>query len=190
MNQSRSAILVSSLVSKVQLIIGAVLAFVFGLTFLMSIFVPELRDGTLAVVSFIFMAGGVWLLRAGSKRGRMIKLFKSYVARLSSDPTRSIDSLAASLGESPDAVKRNLEYMIKRNYFSQAYIDVSNNTLVLSQPSQSKMVPPPTAVSQAQPTEQPVTEFSTASCKGCGATNTVPKNTVATCEFCGSQLTA
>jgi len=59
-----------------------------------------------------------------------IKLYEIYSANLASDPNHSIETLASVQNTSVDTVKRNLQQLINRGYFKDAYIDHQRNRLV------------------------------------------------------------
>ncbi len=182
MNSSKAAIVISGIIEKVQLIAGIVITFIFGITAIACI-----GDNNSPVdekiVMFIFTAIGILLIIFSIKRKKLIKNFRSYVQRLSVDPTCSIENLASGLGTSQDVVKKNLEMMIKKRYFSNAYIDTKNNRIVFSKASEQK-----TNTSEAHQSNEPKIEYITVTCKSCGGINKMAKGTVGECEYCGSPL--
>lgn len=194
-NKSKTKIIVSSIIEKVQLILGiAVLAF-FGLMTVAGLSDEELRAQTFFVVLMIIMdLIGVLLIVLSRLRHKLIKNFKKYVALLSNDPSGSISNLASSLGTSEDVVTQNLEKMIKKQYFPNAYIDKGQNCILF--PNRDAVAGMDDPVQRADeplnaPQEAPVATaapMTTVICKGCGGVNTVPKGHVAECEYCGSAI--
>ena len=191
-NQTRTKLILSTIVEKVQLILGIVIVLFFGLMTVAGLTDEELSaDKAFIVVMIIIDLIGVILIVLSAIRHRLIKNFKKYVELLSNDPTGSIPNLAAALGVGEDVVVKNLEKMIKKKYFANAYIDRNQNRVCLpnreTAPSAQEGVPHVTVpnTSQAAPAADQMT---TVICPGCGGVNTVRKGCVAECEYCGSSI--
>lgn len=147
MNKSKSAIVLSTIVEKIQLIVGIFLAIIFGACTIISIAEPLLGASGFLVFCIIVDAISVILIVFSRKRHNLIRDFKSYVAILSNDPTGSIENLAASSGTSVDVVKKNLQKMIDRKYFYNATIDHSSNCIILPNRKDYQTVNRPVATS-------------------------------------------
>jgi len=180
MNSSKAAIVVSQIIEKLQLISGIIITILFGITLIASIGDKKAGAG-ITITMFVITALGVLLIVFSRKRKKLINDFKTYVQRLSADPTGSINNLAAGLGTSQDVVKNNLNMMIKKRYFSNAYIDTENNRVVFSVVSEQQQTNAPKA-------SQSNIEYITVTCKSCGGINKVIKGTVGECDYCGSPL--
>ncbi len=180
---SKSAIIISSIISKLEIVVGGLLTFFFGIGLIGCLTDESLNSAGTIIVILVLLLLSIFLLYRGIRRGRMIKLFKSYVTRLSTDATHSIDLLAEGTGTSVDVVKRNLQQMIKKRYFANAYIDTQQNRIVFPQQATIK-----TSVSAEPSAAGPDTEYETVTCKGCGAANKIAKGSGGECEFCGCQL--
>ncbi|MBU5484136.1 hypothetical protein KQI86_07320 [Clostridium sp. MSJ-11] len=168
-----------------QSIIGWALAIMFGLMSLVGL--TQIEEGIDVAVLIFCLAltiYGVSLIKKAKKRKNLIRLFKTYSARLASDPTKSIDLLATSTGVTVDVAKKNITEMINRGYFTNAYIDLNRNCLVFAGETQ----PVQQANTMKTPNNQPQQEYITVTCGGCGATNKVIKGTVGECEYCGTQI--
>lgn len=179
--KSKVGIVASKTVSFIELIIGIVLVVFFGIGGI-GAFVTSSNFGiTELVISFIFAMIGVYLIFCYIKINKLIKTFKNYVSFLSTDPTGSIDTLASNLFKSPSDVKVELQKLIDKNYFVNAYIDNSRNCIVFPQ-------------KELRASNENVDEsFSTAEiveykCNGCGAVNIIRNDNIAVCEYCGSEL--
>lgn len=131
MSKSKAAIVVSHIIEKVELVVGGLWTVFFGLVILVSIQDDLLNNPATLIVFLMIGAIGVWIFVRGMKRRKMRLQFKKYVTKLSSDPTASLDNIAASSGTSVDVAKKNLEYMIKNKFFSNATLDEDNNTIIL-----------------------------------------------------------
>ena len=135
---------------------------------------------------FLVLLGlGILQIVRGTRRKRLIALFKEYAARLSNDPGRSMEKLAAAMGVSIEKAKKNLLKMIRVGFFVNAYVDSSRNILEFAResvPDQGSAVPTQQAESAS--------EYACVSCPGCGAKNKIEKGSVGKCEFCNSYLSA
>jgi len=73
---------------------------------------------------------GLLSLFSGARNKKLAKLSRQYIARLTVDPFQSIDRLAMNIGSSPSSVKKNLQRVLKKGFFRNAYIDENHNRLV------------------------------------------------------------
>lgn len=126
----KSKIVLGTIISKIQIILGILITGFFGLGLIGCI--GQKNSVSVIVVIIVFTALGIWLILKGVKKGRLIKRFKQYVAVLSGDPLRSLDNLAATLGEGFDSVRRNVEQMIKQGIMANAYINRDTNCIVFA----------------------------------------------------------
>lgn len=177
MNSSKVAIVTSRIVMLIQFIVGGALAFFCGLAALVSMF-DNVKDGVgMILFAWLVTLAGVLIFNGGLKRKKLIKDFKRYVAVISSDPTGSIENIARSLNTSQDVVLKNLQKMIDKKYFINAYINQELNCIVIN----ARTTP---AAAQTGSGEA----YVTVTCKSCGGINKIPKNGVGECEYCGSPI--
>lgn len=191
-NQTKTKLILSTIVEKVQLILGIVIVLFFGLMTVAGLTDEELSsDKAFIVVAIVMDLIGVLLIVLSAIRHQLIKNFKKYVALLSNDPTGSISNLASALGTEKETVIKNLDKMIKKKYFANAYIDRDQNRLCFPNREQAPLTG--TAphqrelnVPQSAPAASP--QMTTVICRGCGGVNAVQKGCVAECEYCGSSI--
>ncbi len=176
--KSTSTIIINSVISKIQIIIGAFLIFMFGGTFLYITIDKWKIMRSIQIAFAILTMVAIIIFLKGLKRSKLIRLFRCYSPILSADPIHSLGQLASSVGSSMDAVKKNVEEMIKRGFFINTYIDYSNNCVVFSNGE---------TVNFTVNTQMKL-EYSSVICKGCGASNKVLLGSVSECEYCGSLL--
>lgn len=195
MNKSKVAIVVSKTVSVVQMIIGVVCLLFFGIVTIGMMADNTMDAGTKGisiVICLAFDALGIWLIVLSIRKNRLIKEFKKYVGAVSNNTDGFIPDIAMSLGTSENIVKRNLELMIKKKFFVNAYIDKNTNCIKIInrqnanvnavQHNNSNQQPSiPSTVSQA-------VEMVTVKCSGCGGINTIQKGAVGECDYCGSAI--
>lgn len=175
---SKTAIVIGKLIEKIQLIAGIAILIIFGVCTVMLPFMPENR--TVGFVIFCIIADilGILLIMLSRKRKKLISTFKNYVNIISGNTSGSIANLAEVTGTSQDIVMNNLELMIKKGYFANAYIDRETNCIVLKANNSSKK----------ETNESMQSEYVTVTCKCCGGINKIEKGKVGECDFCGSPL--
>lgn len=195
MNKSKVAIVVTKTVSIIQMIAALSILFFFGVGTLLCIFDADTRaTGGVAVLimCLIFDALGIWLFRQSIKKSKLIKEFKKYVSAVSNNPDGYIPDIAASLGTSEDVARKNLELMIKKKFFVNAFIDKNSNCIKILNRQNTGVVNQQrvntnintninTSVSQAA-------EMVTVKCSGCGGINTIRRGEVGECDYCGSSI--
>lgn len=196
MNNSKVAIAVSKTVSLIQMVGGIILVFLFGLCSIMYLTDKEYAADTgigFLITCLIITGIGVWLIILSRKKSKLAKEFKKYVAVISQDSNGYIPDIAAALGISEDVVKNNIEQMIKKKFFSNAYIDRNSNCIVIASKQAVQKATTPVnnfANAQAVPTYNaaPSVEMVTVKCNGCGGINTIAKGQTGECDFCGSAI--
>ena len=189
MNNSKAAIVISQIIEKIEMLCGGLWFALMALVALVCMF-DESADGAGVIITiWIFAFIGAWVFTKGRKRKKMRQIFKNYVAQLSVDPTGQIENIAAATGTSVDVVKKNLQFMIKKRFFTNAYIDENNNQLVLPVMAQKPIQPQDNSINQNDQTAiSPDKEYVTCNCPNCGGINRIVKGMVAECDFCGSPL--
>lgn len=196
MNKSKVAIAASKTVSFVQVLAGIAIVFMFGLCTIMYLTDTEFSADTgvgFLIFCLVLDALGVWLIVLSRKKTKLIKEFKKYVAVVSSDPDGYIPDIAASLGTSEYVVKKNLELMITKKYFANAFIDQNQNCIIIASKQNNTVSTAPQPQTHAtayasSPVTSKAIEMMTVKCKGCGGINTIQKGTIGECDFCGSSI--
>ena len=177
---SERAIKKLRLTAALQKIAGWPMALFAGLvTILGLVQIHETTDAVMTALFAAFTAVGVLLIASGRKKGRLIRTYREYSARLSGASEASLDMLASNTGAQPETVARNIHEMISRGLLTGFYIDTRQNRLVRQGP------PPGTQAAASAP---PETEYITVTCKNCGAANRIAAGSAGECEYCGSEI--
>lgn len=189
MNHSKVAIVVSQIIEKIELILGGLWTFFFVFGFIACIFDDMEGRIPVAITMGVLAAFGVWVFLCGRKRKKMRLEFRKYVAHLSGNPTGSLDRIAAASGTSVDVVKKNIQFMLKKKFFPNAYLDEANQRLVLpSMTNRESAAAPVTHHAAAQGQAQEEVVYNTCNCPNCGGVNRIARGMVVECDFCGSPL--
>ncbi|WP_407309888.1 hypothetical protein [Desulfosporosinus sp. SB140] len=93
-----------------------------------------------------------------------------------------IDEIASTTSQSIDFVKKDLQIMIARKLFENAYLDLSTNELIINLQNR---VEPELLDDEFQDVDEDV---ETVTCSGCGASNSKQYGVASSCEYCGSPL--
>lgn len=115
----------------------------------------------------LFGTPGVLLLYISNRIKKKSEKFKRYIAIIVNGQEYMLDHIASATHTPYDIVKKDLQEMINKNYFSGAYINESTREIII------KKHAAPTAMIK---------------CSCCGANNLIVGN-IGECEYCGSKLT-
>lgn len=191
MNESKAAIIVATIVEKIQVAAGIVILFLFGICTIMAFTDSKLASGGGLVIFIAFDLLGIALIFLGRKRHRLIRDFRQYVTILSNDPTGSIPNLAAVTGTPVEKVRENLEQMIAKRYFPNAVIDQGLDCVVFpgrvsgqNGASVSGMEEAGAAAGSGQEEGNTVA----ITCKCCGGVTVLVKGQSGECEYCGAPI--
>ncbi len=167
MNKSKAPIAVSKLIGVIQMFWGIFFAFCGGMCTIMYLTDAEFREEVGAgflITCLIMLAMGIMLIMFSRKRKKLVLEFKKYVAAISTNPTGSIEKLATSVGTPSDIVKKNLDLMIKRKFFVNAFINLETNCIIIGNTEnnismqQTQQAPQTQPTPQASRTQQPTTQ--------------------------------
>lgn len=192
MNDSKVKIAVSKTVSFVQILAGVAILLWFGLCTIIYLtdkeFAAEVGVGFL-IFCLVLDALGVWLIVLSRKKTKLMREFKKYVAAVSNDADGFIPDIAISLGTSEEVVRKNLELMIKKKYFANAFIDYRTNCIKIANRHDTVAnAAQQTQVNLGVHTAPMAAETVTIKCRGCGGINTIQKGAVGVCDYCGSPI--
>ena len=175
MKTSKAAIVVSATVGKAATIIGIILLIISAP--LLIVFFTDLQgDGAIEAL-FIFVIPtiviGLLFIRKGSQIKHRIKRFKSYVSLISVSNITSFDGLASHTAKDVAFVRTDLQKMIHKKFFTNAYLDLVANKIHIGVNG-----------SGTPQTSNPPTEL-LSECRNCGARRTSHSQF---CEYCGSAM--
>ncbi|MCL2392249.1 MAG: hypothetical protein FWC66_06515 [Oscillospiraceae bacterium] len=182
MNTSKVAITTSIIFGKIASIVGYTLG---PISLFLVIFALVDLHAVGAVVALVFflllLALSVFLIIKGAQTKRRIKRFRQYISLISVHHMTSIDNIAANTSQSAAFVRSDLQQMINKKFFCNAYIDALTNEIVIGGTATN-------VASQASNISAPQGQLRVTTCVGCGATNSVIEGQVAKCEYCGSPI--
>ncbi len=166
MEESNKAIRVSQIIERIQIILGMSFAVFMMIVAVYAMF-DEVEDGVgIIIVIWMLSLLGLWMYFCGHKRRKMRLEYDKYMVHFLDDDAYSLTNLAALTGTKVEIVKKNIEYMIQRKFFDNAYIDEEKNCLVF-------------------PLEK---NNDTCKCPNCGGVNKVVRGVIIECDYCGSYI--
>lgn len=178
---SKPAVAISNLIALIQRLLGIFLLFIFGICTISYIFDKEYRSENgidFLIFCLIFLLIGFVLVRSSAKRKKLAREFKKYVSVISTEPTDSIARIADVTGKTMEEVTKNLELMLKRNFFVNAHINYAEKSIVFgSGPGQNFGM-----------TQMPQIEYVSFSCKYCCGVSEGIKGQPQKCKYCGMIL--
>ena len=132
----------------------------------------------------LFGGGGVAVFFVARNMKRNGEKYKKYIAIVINQGHTAIDNIAAMANVSYHMALEDLQRMINLGYFSNAFINHANRTIVFGQNTTSPVTHPHHGVSAAPPAEH--FQRIATPCTACGANNTLAARQMGECEYCGS----
>lgn len=182
MKGSEAVVAINIVIGVVQIVFGVLFA-VFGLFCLLTM---NGIDGADIFLVLVFGGGGIWMLIAGIKRQKLIKLFKQYKAIIANSLNGSVANIARTTGAAENIVMKNLQKMIDKKFFNKAYIDLKSGCILFQDQQQRAQGTQNSA--PVRQSGQPGIQMMTVTCKGCGGVNRIAKGQVGECEYCGAPV--
>lgn len=205
MRNTKAVIITNKIFSVILLLLSIVILVFFGL---MTIFyitdasIAETGGTTLFVIILLFDFLGILLFIQSRKRKKLVNGFRTYVSAISNDSEGSISNIAASLGMSEELFSRDIESMINKKFFTNAYIDKDSNRIIISRSQYNEGYQVNTDYAEHNDFifENDVDETSSdfkvkkapealsVKCKNCGGLNAIVSGQVRECDYCGSSI--
>jgi len=157
-------------------VFGYTLVFIFGLTLLFG----KLKDAPSIISVIIFIILGTLLIICGIKTKKRIQRFNTYISIISLENQTSLENIASSCSQSIDFVTNDLQTMINKKFFINAYINKNTNDFVMKN---KNIIGENNTAKKAEKLET-----RTVTCKNCGASNNITSASAVECKFCGSKI--
>ncbi|MCL2812760.1 MAG: hypothetical protein FWD25_12845 [Clostridia bacterium] len=138
-------------------------------------FVPR----AVLVFFLLVLALCFFCIAKGAQIKRRTNRFRHYVSLVSLQNMISLDDIANSTSKPVDFIKKDLQKMIRKRYFSNAVLDLATNRIIIC-PSTLPVSPLARTWAVSPP------EYEVFQCLGCGAKGKKQKGLVGYCDFCGS----
>jgi len=132
-------------------------------------------SGTLGMLFFV--GAGISLVYIGKKTSLKSIKYKKYINIIINKHVTSIATIASAIPVSLDVAIKDIQDMIDKGFFENAYINYDLNEIALSH-----------AVGVDTQVKNHKVEMVVVSCNGCGANNKIKKQEVESCQYCGSLI--
>lgn len=166
----------ASLTSGKKTIVWGWIIFTIGALGSCGIIDQRSMDGATGTLFFVF--AGLALVFVGRTSAKKAVKFKKYIKLIVNEGLRSIPTIAAAIPSTHAEATQDIQEMIKKGFFMDAYINFSTDKLVFIREEEKE-----TTLQSNMLTNQLVV-----SCGGCGANNKVANGQVAECQYCGSLI--
>ena len=201
MNLSKVVVVANSTIGNALYIFGGIFTFfpLFG-------FIVFAIQGNInindVILLLVILAASVSSIVKGTQIKRRVDRFKQYVSLISREKINSIDQIAVATNQSADFVRKDLQKMIDKRFFANAFIDTATNNIIIvggqtapETSTNTEYTAPPSASVQNLARTAPVLSqnvvqatMEAVDCSGCGASATKLKGTQSSCEYCGSLI--
>ncbi|HCC35454.1 MAG TPA: hypothetical protein DEQ02_07410 [Ruminococcaceae bacterium] len=142
-------------------------------------------EGSVFIMSSLFIAGGVLLLRKVSHTKKLSAKYKKYLDIIVNQNVCGLDNIASAVGLPYDIVSKELQDMINLGFLQGAYIHQGNREIVLKQHE-----PAPVIQGVTSGITSALSKTTTSRCPGCGANNIIATGKITECEYCGTAISA
>ena len=130
------------------------------------------------VMSILCPLLAIYCIVVSHRISRLLADFRRYNAILASDPVKTIYRIAEMTGDTVENVRKNVNRMIEKGYFVNAYIDQSGKIMLADREKMNQVVG----------NNDDRKDFITITCPSCGGVNRLVKGQVCKCEFCGAYI--
>lgn len=182
----KKKIIVDTIKCKIASIIGWLTTCLFGILTLDIIIQGSQEFVSTFIFCIFFLAIGIVFIIIGKKIKNRINRCKRYVDIIGSKSKMSIDAIANIMSKSEDFVLSDLQDMITRQYFEQAYIDEDSWEFVLGE-CENEMDDEEDD-DDIDEEDDDSNRIQVVTCSSCGAKNKIGKNFTGECEYCGSPI--
>jgi len=191
MKTNKTAIVISNIISFVQMGVGIVDIGLFGLAFIGNLLDAGTKlSATDILLFFLFIGLGVIIFNLGRKRNQMSRMIKNYENVIGELPSIKIEELSKKVLQSEHEIEKNVEWMIRKNFFTDAFINHDEKALTFREAYEQKLrleVQESIEKEQARIAKENV-EYVSVVCECCEGTTEIVKGTRGTCSYCGAAI--
>ena len=182
MKVNNTTLVFSKIISIVQIAFAAVNLFFWGVGGIGAFLITEVDIAGLSMTSFFSAIAGV-ILYCGIKRVKMSKALKNYVNVVGNVASISIKDVAQSVQISENQVVREFDWLIKKKFLLDAYIDHSDKQIVFKE-AYAKAV----EKKQEEEIVRRNIQYISVVCECCTGTTKIEKGKTGVCSYCGAPI--
>ena len=182
MKVNNTTLVFSKIISIVQIAFAAVNLFFWGVGGIGAFLITEVDIAGLSMTSFFSAIAGV-ILYCGIKRVKMSKALKNHVNVVGNVASISIKDVAQRVRISENQVTSEFEWLIKKNFLVDAYIDYSDKKIIFKE-AYVKVV----EKKQQEEFQKHNIQYISVVCECCTGTTKIEKGKVGVCSYCGAPI--
>ena len=172
MKKSRVKVMVSAILGSTLCVIGF-LGAAFWIMVGLIMFFDDMGHPGDDIICFFIAVVFIVIFLIGIRMIRRVKRFRQYVALISTQGMTSLVDIAANTAKSVEFVTKDLQKMIRKNFFVNASINAVTKEIIIV----DRMGP----ISVQE-------EKIMVTCSGCGALGSKFINSTGYCNYCGSLI--
>jgi len=177
MNKRRNSIVKSTIIEKMEIVAGWIIIFMILLV-LMGLFVSNSIRIYEIITVVLFLSIGIGFIVVGNNRKKFRLSFQEYVKIVSNEPVGSIRRIATQKGVSFNECKNQLQDMIDKRFFENAYINEEGDRIIIPISSFNKIDKDELRINKNE-------AYVTCFCPKCKGVNLKIKKRQTKCDFCG-----
>ena len=175
---------INTIISVIQIAVGGFWLFIFGIALLGNMLDAETSLDAASIVLFIiFISLSAYTLYCGIKRAKMSRVLKNYINVIGNVASVSIENVAQSVQVSESQIISDFEWLIKKNFFVDAYIDYKEKKIIFKE-AYTKVV----EKQQQEEHAKRNVEYISVVCKCCDGTTKIIKGKEGVCSYCGAPI--
>lgn len=182
MKVNNTTLVFSKIISIVQMIFAAINLFFWGVGGIGAFLITEVDIAGFSMTAFFSAIAGV-ILYCGIKRVKMNKALKNYVNVIGNVASISIADVAECVRISENQVTSEFEWLIKKNFLIDAYIDYSDKKIVFKE-AYAKVV----EKKQQEEFYKRNIQYISVVCECCNGTTKIEKGKEGVCSYCGAPI--
>lgn len=182
MKVNNSTVIMNKIISIIQIVFAGVNIFFWGVGGVGAFLITEV-DLSGFFLTFLFCVIAGVILYCGIKRTKMAKALKNYVNVVGDAASISIKEIAQSVYVSEKQVVDEFDWLIRKNFLLDAYIDYNDNQIVFKE-AYAKVVKKQQEEEQAKRN----IEYISVVCECCNGTTKIEKGKEGVCSYCGAPI--
>jgi len=184
MRVNNTAIVLNTIISIIQMALGGFWLFIFCVALLGNMLDVETSLDAISIMYFaIFISLSAFTLHCGIKRVKKYKALKNYINVIGNVASISIADVAQSVQVSETQVVNEFEWLIKKNFLVDAYINHKDKKIVFKE-AYAKVIERQQQEEQAKRN----IEYISVVCECCTGTTKIVKGKEGICSYCGAVI--
>ena len=184
MRVNSKTMMLNKIISILQVVFGGVNVFFWGIGGTGSVISGDNRlDFTSVIIIITFAVIGVCLLYCGIKRMKLGSALQNYENVIGDRAFMFFEDIADVCNKSQYQVEREFQWLIKKEFFVDAYINHEEKSIVFKE-AYGQYV----RQQKREERERKKIVYIPVICKCCSGTTKLEKGKIGTCDYCGAPI--